>query len=64
MNTLAGMTGVTAMLALHAAHTPASAALVVGQDRITWRALAAQVERPPRTSPAARNALSLVARRI
>jgi long-chain acyl-CoA synthetase len=38
-------TAVTATLALHAARTPARAALILGNDRVTWRALSAQVER-------------------
>jgi long-chain acyl-CoA synthetase len=38
-------TAVTATLALHAARTPARAALIVGTDRVSWRALSAQVER-------------------
>src|SRR5262249_29229081 len=36
---------VTATLALHAARTPSLAALIIGNDRVTWRELTAQVER-------------------
>jgi long-chain acyl-CoA synthetase len=38
-------TAVTANIARHAARAPARAALIVGQDRVTWRDLSAAVER-------------------
>jgi len=38
-------TAVTAMLALHTARTPARAALIIGNDRVRWRALSGEVER-------------------
>jgi long-chain acyl-CoA synthetase len=45
MDARATTTAITATLGLNAARTPARPALMIGQDRITWRALAAQVER-------------------
>src|SRR5262249_5439920 len=45
MDTLATTTAVTATLALHAARKPGRAALIVGDDRVTCRDLAANVER-------------------
>ena len=55
---------VTATLALHAARRPTRAALIVGEDRVTWRDLAAHVERiaahlAARTPPGAGVALHL-----
>jgi long-chain acyl-CoA synthetase len=38
-------TAVTANIARHAARTPARAALIVGQDRVTWRDLSTAIER-------------------
>jgi long-chain acyl-CoA synthetase len=38
-------TAVTANIARHAARTPARAALVVGQDHVSWRDLSAAIER-------------------
>jgi long-chain acyl-CoA synthetase len=45
MDTLRTTTGVTATLALHAARTPTRAGLIIGEDRLAWRDLAALVER-------------------
>jgi long-chain acyl-CoA synthetase len=38
-------TAVTANIARHSARTPARAALIVGQDRVTWQDLSAAIER-------------------
>jgi len=45
MDMLAPRTAVTATLPLHAARRPNRAAVIVGEDRVNWRDLAAQVER-------------------
>src|ERR1700731_3780652 len=45
MDTLATTAAGTGTLALHAARRPARTALIIGDDRVTWRDLAADVER-------------------
>ena len=39
------MNAVTANIAGHAARTPERAALIIGQDQLTWRDLAAMLDR-------------------
>src|SRR5262249_19134541 len=45
MDARATTTAITATLGINAARTPARPALIIGQESIAWRALAAQVER-------------------